>query len=58
MDDKTGEMAESSKLLVLSCTIVSWGRSGVKCCYSVFVNPAYGPEGIKLMESGVSAEDA
>ncbi len=40
-------------------TIVSWAKSGVGVVATQsFVNPAYGPEGIKLMESGVSAENA
>ena len=60
MDKKTGEMAVGVQSHWFSVgTIVSWGKSGVGVVATQsFVNPAYGPEGIKLMESGVSAEDA
>ena len=60
MDEKTGEMAVGVQSHWFSVgTIVSWGKSGVGVVATQsFVNPAYGPEGIKLMESGVSAEDA
>ena len=60
MDEKTGEMAVGVQSHWFSVgTIVSWGKSGVGVVATQsFVNPAYGPEGIKLMESGLSAEDA
>ena len=60
MDEKTGEMAVGVQSHWFSVgTIVSWGKSGVGVVATQsFVNPAYGPEGIKLMESGFSAEDA
>lgn len=60
MDEKTGEMAVGVQSHWFSVgTIVSWGKSGVGVVATQsFVNPAYGPEGIKLMESGVSAEEA
>ena len=60
MDEKTGEMAVGVQSHWFSVgTIVSWGKSGVGVVATQsFVNPSYGPEGIKLMESGVSAEDA
>ena len=59
-DEKTGEMAVGVQSHWFSVgTIVSWGKSGVGVVATQsFVNPAYGPEGIKLMESGVSAEEA
>ena len=39
-------------------TLVSWGKSGVGVVATQsFVNPSYGPKGIELMESGVSAKD-
>jgi len=39
--------------------LVSWGKSGVGVVATQsFVNPSYGPQGIKLMESGISAKDA
>jgi len=60
MDEKTGEMAVGVQSHWFSVgTIVSWGKSGVGVVATQsFVNPAYGTEGIKLMESGVSAENA
>lgn len=60
MDEKTGEMAVGVQSHWFSVgTIVSWGKSGVGVVATQsFVNPAYGPEGIKLMELGFSAEDA
>ena len=39
-------------------SIVSWGQSGVGVVATQsFVNPAYGPNGLKLMSEGQSAED-
>ena len=60
MDEKTGEMAIGVQSHWFSVgTIVSWGKSGVGVVATQsFVNPAYGPKGIELMESGVSAEKA
>ena len=60
IDEKTGEMAVGVQSHWFSVgTIVSWAKSGVGVVATQsFVNPAYGPEGIKLMESGVSAENA
>ena len=60
IDEKTGEMAVGVQSHWFSVgTIVSWVKSGVGVVATQsFVNPAYGPEGIKLMESGVSAENA
>jgi uncharacterized Ntn-hydrolase superfamily protein len=40
-------------------TIVSWGRSGVGVVATQsFVNPAFGPNGLDLMEEGKRAEEA
>ena len=60
IDEKTGEMAVGVQSHWFSVgTIVSWAKSGVGVVATQsFVNPAYGPEGIKLMEPGVSAENA
>ena len=60
IDEKTGEMAVGVQSHWFSVgTIVSWAKSGVGVVATQsFVNPAYGPEGIKLMESGVSAANA
>jgi uncharacterized Ntn-hydrolase superfamily protein len=59
-DQATGEMAVAVQSHWFSVgTLVSWGKSGVGVVATQsFVNPAYGPEGLKLMESGVTATDA
>ena len=59
-DAKTGEMAVGVQSHWFSVgTLVSWGKSGVGVVATQsFVNPSYGPQGIKLMESGISAKDA
>lgn len=59
-DTTTGEMAVGVQSHWFSVgTLVSWGKSGVGVVATQsFINPAFGPEGIKLMESGVSAKDA
>lgn len=59
-DAKTGEMAVGVQSHWFSVgTIVSWGKSGVGVVATQsFVNPAYGPNGLKLMEEGNSAEAA
>jgi uncharacterized Ntn-hydrolase superfamily protein len=58
-DVKTGEMAVGVQSHWFSVgTLVSWGKSGVGVVATQsFVNPSYGPKGIELMESGVSAKD-
>lgn len=59
-DPATGEMAVAVQSHWFAVgTIVSWGRSatGVVATQS-FVNPAYGPGGLALMEKGVPAPDA
>jgi uncharacterized Ntn-hydrolase superfamily protein len=57
-DPATGEMAIGVQSHWFSVgTIVSWGRSGVGVVATQsFVNPAYGPEGLGLMQEGKSAE--
>lgn len=59
-DALTGEMAIGVQSHWFSVgTIVSWGRSGVGVVATQsFVNPAYGPNGLDLMEGGKDAEEA
>ena len=39
-------------------TIISWSKSGFSVVATQsFVNPSYGPNGIELMENGVSAKE-
>lgn len=59
-DKVTGEMAVAVQSHWFSVgTIVSWGKSGVGVVATQsFVNPAYGPEGLKLMAEGKNAEEA
>ena len=59
-DTLTGEMAVGVQSHWFSVgSIVSWGKAGVGVVATQsFVNPAYGPEGLDLMASGVSAEEA
>lgn len=59
-DKITGEMAVGVQSHWFSVgTIVSWGKSGIGVVATQsFVNPAYGPDGIKLMEQGKSAVEA
>ena len=56
-DPVTGEMAVGVQSHWFSVgTIVSWGTSGVGVVATQsFVNPAYGPEGLKLMAQGKTA---
>ena len=58
-DKETGEMAVGVQSHWFSVgSIVSWGRSGVGVVATQsFVNPAYGPDGLKLMEGGKNAEE-
>ena len=58
-DANTGEMAVGVQSHWFSVgTLVSWGKSGVGVVATQsFVNPSYGPNGIELMESGVSAKN-
>lgn len=59
-DEKTGEMAVAVQSHWFSVgTIVSWGQSGVGVVATQsFVNPALGPDGLKLMSEGKNASDA
>jgi uncharacterized Ntn-hydrolase superfamily protein len=59
-DPVTGEMAVGVQSHWFSVgTIVSWGTSGVGVVATQsFVNPAYGPEGLKLMAQGKTAGEA
>ena len=58
-DVETGEMAMGVQSHWFSVgTLVIWGKSGVGVVATQsFVNPAYGPNGLKLMEDGKSAEE-
>lgn len=58
-DTVTGEMAVGVQSHWFSVgTIVSWGKSGVGVVATQsFVNPAYGPNGLKLMEEGKPAAE-
>ena len=59
-DAATGEMAVAVQSHWFSVgSLVSWGKSGVGVVATQsFVNPAYGPKGLQLMEEGLSAEEA
>ena len=59
-DTVTGEMAVAVQSHWFSVgVLVPWGKSGVGVVATQsFVNPAYGPKGLKLMENGMSAEAA
>lgn len=59
-DSVTGEMAVGVQSHWFSVgSVVSWGQSGVGVVATQsFVNPAYGPEGLKLMEEGKTASEA
>lgn len=59
-DAQTGEMAVGVQSHWFSVgTLVSWGKSGVGVVATQsLVNPAFGPEGLALMEQGLSASEA
>jgi len=59
-DPITGEMAVGVQSHWFSVgTLVSWGRSGIGVVATQsFINPAYGPEGLKLMADGKTAAEA
>lgn len=59
-DTITGEMAVGVQSHWFSVgPLVAWGKSGVGVVATQsFVNPAYGPEGLELMASGIAAEEA
>ena len=60
MDEKTGEMGVAVQSHWFSVgSIVAWGKSGVGVVATQsFVNPAYGPNGLRLMEKGLPANEA
>ena len=59
-DEKTGEMGVAVQSHWFSVgPLVAWGKSGVGVVATQsFVNPAYGPNGLRLMQSGAKAETA
>lgn len=59
-DTATGEMAVGVQSHWFSVgSLVPWGRSGVGVVATQsFVNPAYGPKGLDLMEDGKTASEA
>jgi uncharacterized Ntn-hydrolase superfamily protein len=59
-DKVTGEMAVAVQSHWFSVgTIVSWGQSGVGVVATQsFVNPAFGPDGLKLLKEGKDAKQA
>jgi len=59
-DKNTGEMAVGVQSHWFAVgNLVSWGKSGVGVVATQsFINPAYGPNGIKLMKEGKTAKDA
>ncbi|MDT0641966.1 DUF1028 domain-containing protein [Zunongwangia sp. F363] len=59
-DTATGEMAVGVQSHWFSVgSLVSWGKSGVGVVATQsFVNPAYGPKGLALMEQGKTADEA
>lgn len=59
-DSVTGEMAVGVQSHWFSVgPLVAWGKSGVGVVATQsFVNPSYGPNGLKLMEEGSSASQA
>lgn len=59
-DSSTGEMAVGVQSHWFSVgPLVAWGKSGVGVVATQsFVNPAYGPKGLDLMEQGKSASEA
>ncbi len=59
-DAETGEMGVAVQSHWFSVgSIVTWAEAGVGAIATQsFVNPAYGPRGLELMKSGLSAEEA
>jgi uncharacterized Ntn-hydrolase superfamily protein len=58
-DSKTGDMAVAVQSHWFSVgTLVSWGKSGVGVVATQsFVNPEFGPQGLKLMQDGLSSTE-
>jgi len=59
-DAKTGEMAVGVQSHWFSVgPLVAWGKSGVGVVATqAFVNPAFGPQGLKLLDEGYTPEEA
>ena len=59
-DEKTGDMGVAVQSHWFSTgTIVTWGEAGVGVVATQsFVNPAFGPDGLKLMAKGISPSEA
>lgn len=59
-DEQTGDMGVAVQSHWFSVgTMVTWGEAGVGVVATQsFVNPAYGPEGLKLLKEGKSAGEA
>lgn len=59
-DENTGEMGVAVQSHWFSVgTVVAWAKSGVGAVATQsFVNPSYGPNGLKLMDEGLSADEA
>lgn len=59
-DPETGEMGVAVQSHWFSVgSIVAWGEAGVGVVATQsFVNPSFGPRGLELMKSGMSAEEA
>ncbi len=57
-DPETGEMGVAVQSHWFSVgSIVSWGEAGVGVVATQsFVNPAFGPNGLELLKSGMTAE--
>ena len=60
LDPETGEMGVAVQSHWFSVgTIVSWGEAGVGVVATQsFVNPAFGPDGLELLKSGMTASEA
>jgi uncharacterized Ntn-hydrolase superfamily protein len=60
LDKNTGEMGVAVQSHWFATgTLVTWGKPGVGVVATQsFVNPAYGPEGLQLMEMGFSPKEA
>ncbi|MCF6268674.1 MAG: DUF1028 domain-containing protein [Melioribacteraceae bacterium] len=59
-DENTGEMGVAVQSHWFSVgTLVSWGEAGVGVVATQsFINPAFGPEGLKIIKDGKSAKEA
>ena len=59
-DPETGEMGVAVQSHWFSVgTIVTWGEAGIGVIATQsFVNPAFGPDGLALLKSGMTADEA